>query len=482
MKRIVKLFNIFMLLMVAAIISSCNTTIDGNKLVENLTIITVNDFHGALAEDENNKYGAAKLAASINKTAENAEAAVILSAGDMFQGTALSNYDKGATVIEVMNEMNFDSMVLGNHEFDWGLSETLKYVDGNKNNGEANFPMLGCNVIEKATGKRPEGVDAYNVIERGGLKIGVVGWIDANAESDIAEAMIKDYDFAPALNYIKTAVKQLRTQEDADVVIAVGHQGNGINYDIASLEGDEKVDAIVNGHDHASYYGTIKRNDGVEVPYVQAGTAGEVYGVMTLSIDQNTKESTGGTAIYKRNSGSDKDSDVAKIVDELEELTMPVFGRIIGTATVDVNRNYGTYWAATALWKYSECDIAFINTGGIRSQAFPINAGSSITVSMIHTMMPFDNTLKTVDLKGSVIRNLVSSDLVYSNNVTKNGDMITINGEILDDEKIYSVATIDYVFDKPTYPFLKGENIHATGILFRDILIDRVEKDKTIVY
>ncbi|MFR5892525.1 MAG: bifunctional metallophosphatase/5'-nucleotidase [Bacilli bacterium] len=281
-----KFFYLFIITCFLLLISSCETT---NKLVSELTIISVNDFHGALDESDG-KYGVARLANSISAETKNSEASILVSAGDMFQGTALSNYDHGKTVIDIMNKMKFDAMVIGNHEFDWGYEEIYKYVDGNDDNGEATFPFLGCNIIEKSTGQRPVGIDAYQIIKRGGLKIAIVGYMGEGNESDIAEAMIKDYEFANPISYIKSTISDLRINQGVDVVIVSGHEGNGSNQMLASLAGDERVDAIINAHTHSTYSGTITRSDGVKIPYVQAGSAGEKFGLMKLSIDQNTKK------------------------------------------------------------------------------------------------------------------------------------------------------------------------------------------------
>ena len=97
---------------------------------------------------------------------------------------------------------------------------------------------------------------------------------------------------------------------------------------------------------------------------------------------------------------------------------MPVFGRVIGNTNEYVDRYGAADWAATALKEYATTDIAVINIGGIRAQAFPIEQGTNITVSKIYEIMPFDNVLKTVDLKGSDVRILVNkSDFVMSSNV-----------------------------------------------------------------
>jgi len=147
-----------------------------DEVVEELTILTTNDFHGAIAET-GGQYGIARLAQNFKMVKDASKATVIVSAGDMFQGTALSNYNHGKTIIDIMNIMQFDAMTLGNHEFDWGYNQMYQYVDGNTNNGEAKFPFLGCNIIEKSTGTLPDGVKAYQIVERGGLKIAIIGYM-----------------------------------------------------------------------------------------------------------------------------------------------------------------------------------------------------------------------------------------------------------------------------------------------------------------
>lgn len=480
MKKFYKVFNIVLVVVFLFFITSCNTP--NTDVVNELTIISVNDFHGALTGSDGN-YGIARLAGAINQERNQAKATVLVSAGDMFQGTALSSYDHGKTVIEIMNKMNFDAMVLGNHEYDWGYEEIYKYVDGDQSNGEANFPYLGCNIIEKATNTLPKGVDAYKLIERGGLKIGIVGFMGENNESDISYGMIEPYQFDSPLTYISNAVKELRTKKKADIVIVVGHEDESVNDAVSRLTGDEHVDAIINAHSHYTYQGTISRNGYAPLPYLQAGSAGEKYGVIKLKINQDDKTVTSVTSTVKNNNGKAEDSTVKTMVEALEEETKPVFQRVIGKATMNVNRYGGADWAANALKEYTGMDIAVINIGGIRSQAFPINVGQDITVAKIHEIMPFDNIVKTVDLTGNQVRRLVAkSDFVLSANVyTDNEGNIYINGEALSDTKTYSVASIDYIFDKPSNPFLSGKNIVNTNILFRDVLIATVENDGTII-
>lgn len=481
MKHIKKIFSIILVFIFIFILSSCNKNLDNPvKIAEKLTILTVNDFHGAL-EEEGGKYGISSLVTAFNTIKSSSEATVILSAGDMFQGTAISNYDHGKTTIDIMNYMQFDAMTLGNHEFDWGLSVMQAYQDGNASNGEANFPFLGCNIYEKESNSLPEGVKPYQIVERGGLKIGIVGYMGYGNEVDISVEHVKDYEFKAPVNIIAENVKKLRTEEKVDIVIVMGHEGNDSNQQLAKLDGDSRIDAIINSHTHARYSGTIKGSNNVDVPYVQAGSAGKYFGLVELEIDSNSKTVKGGSAVTKTNDYS-QDEYALSIVNKLLAETAPVFQRVIGTATMDVDRYGAADWAATALKDYANADIGVINSGGIRAQAFPILKGSAITVAKIHEIMPFDNVLKTVELKGSDVKTLVST-FVFSNNVVRDnatGD-VYINGEKVQDDKYYLVASIDYIFDNHQYPFFKGQNPVNTGVLFRDILIDRVEKDQSII-
>ena len=94
-------------------------------------------------------------------------------------------------------------MTIGNHEFDWGLDTILDYRDSDQTNGEANFPFLGCNIIQKDTDSLPKNVNPYTIINQDGLKIGVIGYIGLGLESDIATQMVENYEFIEPVECIK---------------------------------------------------------------------------------------------------------------------------------------------------------------------------------------------------------------------------------------------------------------------------------------
>ena len=141
-----------------------------------LTVLHMNDLHGHILSyiDKNVSVdspvgGAAAFGGLIRQQrAQNPDGTLLLAAGDMFQGTPVSNIFHGEPVIRIMNQMRFDAMALGNHEFDWGL------VALDRLRSMAEFPFLSANIRDTA-GKNLPGVMPYVILKRKGLSIAVIG-------------------------------------------------------------------------------------------------------------------------------------------------------------------------------------------------------------------------------------------------------------------------------------------------------------------
>lgn len=438
-----------------------------NSEYRDIVIYSLNDFHGALNQDEG-EFGMSRIAAFLKKEqAKEYQTTIILSAGDMFQGSALSNYKYGLDVINIMNYINFDAMTLGNHEFDWGLDKMGLYKDDDKTNGEADFPFLGCNIFEKETNELVDFVDPYVIFERDDYKFAVVGYMGYGLEDSIATSMIKDYYFDDPVKCVSDAVYEIRSNDLADYVIAVGHDGSdSVNQQLANLTGDYQVDAIFNGHTHNSYTKVLTSIDARQIPVVQAGTAGELLGKIVLSVHKEN-QSIGSVLSENVSMATGKlDPFVEEYLAQANEEVAPFFKRVIGQAGRDLNSKYTiTDWAVETIKNSTGADIAFTNLGGLRASAFPIKEGADITVEKLYEIMPFDNAIKLVTMKGYDIQLMLNV-----------GDFIHTDLEI-DPDKEYRVAAIDYIFDNDSYLFNKGTDIEVTGLLFRDVMIEAIEKN-----
>jgi 2',3'-cyclic-nucleotide 2'-phosphodiesterase/3'-nucleotidase len=141
--------------------------------------VNTSDFHGNLLSNQMDKsnpprpYGNAPvLAAYISQVrSENPGGSIVLDEGDLMQGPALSTVFRGQSTIDAYNLMGYDAAAIGNHEFDWGL-DTLQ-----ARSAQANFPFLSANIFVKATGERPAWAKPYVIVERSGVKVGIIGLI-----------------------------------------------------------------------------------------------------------------------------------------------------------------------------------------------------------------------------------------------------------------------------------------------------------------
>ena len=479
-KRILRLLTVIYLSLFALLFVACNT--EENDLPEGSTTFTIyslNDFHGMLTKSGSYP-GISRIGEYLmSNYEESPETTLILSAGDMFQGTAVSSLTKGRAVVDVMNTIGFDAMTIGNHEFDWGIEEVLKYQDGNLENGEAEFPFLAANIKDKKTGQLASWATPYTVVEKGGFKIGVIGVIGVGQESDIFVNYVKDYEFTDELAAISKYAEILRNDEDCDLVIVSAHNDTeSYNYKLAKLNGDCRIDAILNGHTHQYYQGyeTKYRNGYAAVPYVQSGCYGGYVGKITITIDNKTKITTASTAevIDARVRCDDESSSINEVLDRYNEY-INIEKEVLGVSGTNIYKDQGGVWACNVLRDATGADLGVANTGGIRSNGFPIYQNSNITYGDIFEIMPFENKVCTTYLYGSDIITLINKGVFVSDNVDVNNEKI--NGEYIEYNKKYKVATIDFLFMKSNYPFLNGTDSEFLDLLFREALVENVRNN-----
>ncbi len=421
-----------------------------------LDIYYINDFHGAITYDFE-EMGLARMANFINaKRAENPNT-LFFAGGDILQGSALSNYFLGESTIEILDLMGLDVFALGNHEFDWGLEEVTKYFDEVEENGEADYPLLAVNVFFKGTETRPDYIDPYTIIETPDFKVGVIGAIGANLESSIATKRVEDYEFVDPLPYIEEYAIYLRTVEMVDFVFVVAHDSGNINDAVIALSGDAEVDAVFNGHSHSTY-AYIN-----EIPILQSGGNGENLGHVEFVFEDDLLVETNVTNldIYDDSLFHTPDAEVQALIDFYLADTEALFNTPLITAGQELYSNQLTEWIAELIRVRTGADIAFHNYGGTRRS---IDNNTEITIGILYEVWPFDNVIKTVYLTGDEINALLSGG--------SNGYSSAV--DTFESDTLYLVATNDYVFDKPTNPFIYGADPINTGILLRDLAIDEM--------
>ena len=152
-----------------------------------LDFYVLNDLHGKLC-DTDSQIGVDELTTYLKGAEQRDDYSIIMSAGDMWQGSAESNLTGGVMMTEWMNAAGFVSMTLGNHEYDWGENAIIE------NDRVAEFPFLAINVYDRATNQRVSYCDASVMVERGDLKIGIIGAV-GDCYSSISSDRVEDVYF-----------------------------------------------------------------------------------------------------------------------------------------------------------------------------------------------------------------------------------------------------------------------------------------------
>jgi len=193
--------------------------------------------------------GAAKLAACFNYfRRQNPEGTLVLDAGDILCGGPIINLTHGEPVVDIVNLFNYEAMTLGNHEFDFGreiMRQTLS---------RARFPLLCANIIEKETGELLDFVRPYIMVEKTGVRIGILG-----VTTEYTPYMVKASAFEPfavldPVEVCRNLIPRMR-QEGADIIVVLGHLPGTVSGD-GQMTGElfrvarevEGIDLLFGGH------------------------------------------------------------------------------------------------------------------------------------------------------------------------------------------------------------------------------------------
>ena len=437
------------------------------ETIDHLNIYYINDTHGALLPFDN-QMGFANIANLILSEKEvKPNNTLFISGGDLLQGNIISNYFYGSSMIDALNVMKHDAFILGNHEFDWGLEVATQYFNPETESVKANFPLLAANVFLKGTKTIPDFIEPYTIIEKGHLKVGIIGLIGFGLESSIATARVSAYEFGDPLVEVQYYTEYLRAERDVDVVLVVIHGSDeGFNQSVGQLSGNQRVDAVFNGHSHQPYTRFVGRS-GVDMPVIQAGANGTSVGWVHLHIGNNKEV----VAYEALNLGRSNDArlgtphpEVASLLDMYVEEIEPLLNDPIIYAGTYLSRGDLTLYMAKLMRMATNSDIAFHNSGGTRAS---IDQGQAITVATLYQVFPFDNRIKTVTLKGEDFIDYMNR---YGNYSLKEGI------DEIDPDLFYKVATNDYLFDQVNGPFIGGTNIDDTGIYIRELFQEVLEE------
>ncbi len=417
-----------------------------------IDIYSLNDLHGKFC-DTSGQPGVDELA-TLLRGGENEK--IILSSGDMFQGSAESNLTGGHILTEWMNSVGFDAMTLGNHEFDWG-EDAIR-----SNLAVAEFPFLAINVYNRTTNKLADYCKPSVFIDLGDVEVGVIGAI-GDCYSSISSDKVENVYFKTG-NELATLVEdeaaRLRDM-GADLIIYSLHDGydssgnksistSSLSYYQSILADD--VDIIFEGHSHQSYVLT----DTQGLKHVQGG--GENSGISYAQIHVNFANGTHNVKtaeVIRASSYSSLTDDPAteaieqKYIDVINKAYTPLGTVSTTLSSTRVADEVARLYLEAGLERWGDKYDIVLGGGYIKPRSpYKLTAGQKCYADLL-SLMPFDNQLVLCKISGSKLQSRFITQLDnYHNAFSDYGNSIKSN--------ISSSATYYVVVD--TYTMLYAAN------------------------
>nr|WP_299733774.1 bifunctional UDP-sugar hydrolase/5'-nucleotidase UshA [uncultured Endozoicomonas sp.] len=493
----------------ASMVSACSlmpgqTGPDPDKTYQ-LTVLHTNDHHGRFWHDRKERYGMAARMTLIEDIREEVEEegghVLLLSGGDINTGVPESDLQDAIPDFKGMNMLGYDAMAVGNHEFD-NPREILKMQES-----LAEFPFLSANIIDESTGKTL--FKPYTMFEKDGLRIAVMGLTTDDTPKATNPENTVGLKFRKPVNVARELVPEL--EEKADVIIATTHMGHyanaayGVNApgDVTLARSVDGIDLIVGGHSQDPLFEPDLQNGAY---IVQAHEWGKYVGRADFEYS-NGELTLKDYELIPVNHGKGDEKIAAD--DKMLEMLRPYQEKgqkLVAAKVGNVDQrlmgeraevrfqptNLGTLLTQAFMAK-TGADFAVNNGGGIRASIEP----GEITYKDVLTVLPFGNTLTTVDLTGQQVMdylNVVALKPADSGafahfsgvemDITKKGvKNVRIGGEPLNLTKTYKMAILSFsAGGGDNYPNVsKMDSYVDTGFTDADVLREYIEQHSPLM-
>ena len=259
--------------------SASISSVDTKKKSEpvTITIISTNDMHGKLDKMP-------KVAGVLDALKEKYPDAIVIDGGDSSYNPPFSTGHRFEPVTQVLNEMPYDILALGNHEFQYGKGATVtEFVNKVKDNAD----VIAGNVHADHVGGYLEGVKPYVVKDVGGVRVAFVSMLEPKMHTKPNPHVGKDLVKEMPADAMRRLMPELK--ENADIIIGVNHQG--LNDDKALAKEIEGITAIFSSHDHAITETPIQVGSYPNTTYiVESGSHCKLVGLTQITVDPDTKE------------------------------------------------------------------------------------------------------------------------------------------------------------------------------------------------
>ena len=410
--------------------------------IKRILVVETTDIHGYIMDtssgnEDTFQYRLARISQMVNEARNSGlyDDVLLLDGGDLYQGTPASYMTGGAVIRAALDAMQYDAVGLGNHEFDWEVTEyaadqegtVAPYVLGDYF-GDPKIPVLASNLYDAATGERVPFTQDYVIVEKAGLRIAVIGFIP-DYRGSIMTAKIAPYEIDGDLEKLDALVREVNEKEKPDASVIIIHDNP---VETAEAMDPEQVSLVAGGHTDDTLADTAENG----VAYIQGNCHGYGFASAVLSIGPDGAVSVDDlkyTSVTDRKEELFETEENAELLDPeilaiahagwdaIREEMCEVLGYIDTPAvsSYQIGANSAGNLITGLMLDYARplgAVISFYNTGGIRT-SFKIPKGQEtreITVGDIYTMTPFANNLLIYDINGKELAKQLADSLRVS--------------------------------------------------------------------
>ena len=454
-----------------------------------LEIYAINDFHGQVNAEGN--FPGIKALGTYFKDKGKEENTLLISSGDMFQGSIESNYNSGHLLADVMNDCRFDALSLGNHEFDWGL-EAIKENKKRVSSSGYQTPYLCANLYDydgesEGSVQQSEYGGEYVIREESnGIRVGIIGAIGKAQITSIESSRVASVCFKDPVSIVKGLSDELRTEKGCDVVILSYHASQSALLNtgvtsVSSVSGKRYVDLVLCAHTH-KFESTTENG----VLFTQNDDKGENASHVTLTLGEDGEVtsslqtiSSSDMASYASSSGYDESisSLVATYGEESEAAASETLGTLSGSFySSEQLPNLVSEAILEEANKTYAVDLAMTN-----SARTTLKSGT-LTYGGLFAALPFDNEIYVMKVTGDCLFKNASSNYF----ARAKEEAFSSSSSVT-----YTVAVIDYLATHQNsaraYDKFPGAEILGTlsdeagkSRIYRDIASDYIKAQKTV--
>ena len=394
---------------------ACNEENNGNTTPDlpnkPIVILYENDVHCSVE-------GYPYLVSVRNECLTGTDYVSTVSCGDFASGALVGAISKGEQITRIMNFVGYDAVVLGNHEFDYGVPQMFNITDS------LDAPVLCANLKNLQTEEFP--YPAYHIVSYGDVDIAYIGFTTTTSgtatslsdeQGNPLYSLMREDFYTNAQYFIDEA-----REDGADYIIALAHLGDTQNDAMhpnsrSLIANTTGLDAVIDGHDHHVIEEQfINDKEGNPVLLTSSGSNFQYMGKLTIDTNGGISSALVST------DGTTPDNETALFVNRVKEEVESLGDFVIGNSEVDLmiydengkrivrkqETNIGDF-CADAFRAFTGADIALVNGGGIRTN---IEKGE-IVFNDLYNVMPFGDMIATGSLTGQQLLDVLEFAVSY---------------------------------------------------------------------